>query len=171
SATEWHSRGCTTSVALLPCAREVVRSHAMIGGMKSQPIGKSGLTSSRLAYGCMRIAGTWTVSEIDADRRARARAAVLAAFEAGYTLFDHADVYCHTMCESLFGQIVHDTPSIRRSDFVIATKCGIRFPDESAGTPHRFDFSKEHILASCDGSLKRLGVETIDIYQLHRPDL
>jgi predicted oxidoreductase len=139
--------------------------------MKSQPIGKSGLLSSRLSYGCMRIAGTWVVSEIDADRRARARDAVLAAFEAGYTLFDHADIYCHTMCETLFGEIVRDTPSIRRSDFLLATKCGIRFPDDPPGTPHRFDFSKEHILSSCDGSLKRLGVEAIDIYQLHRPDL
>lgn len=119
----------------------------------------------------MRIAGTWKPNEIDAQKRERARAAVLAAFEAGYTLFDHADVYCHTMCETLFGQIVRDTPSIRRSGFLIATKCGIRFPDEKAGTPHRFDFSKEHILSSCEGSLKRLGVETIDIYQLHRPDL
>src|SRR5438094_409721 len=54
--------------------------------MNSQPIGKSGLLSSRLSYGCMRIAGTWVVSEIDAERRARARDAVLAAFEAGYTL-------------------------------------------------------------------------------------
>jgi predicted oxidoreductase len=139
--------------------------------MKSQPIGKSGLRSSRLSYGCMRIAGTWNVSEIDAQKRDRARAAVLAAFEAGYTLFDHADIYCHTMCEKLFGNIVRDTPSIRRSEYVVATKCGIRFPDEPPGTPHRFDFSKEHILASCEGSLNRLGVETIDIYQLHRPDL
>jgi len=119
----------------------------------------------------MRIAGTWNPSEIDTQRRDRARAAVLAAFESGYTLFDHADIYCHTMCESLFGDIVRSTPSIRRSDYLIATKCGIRFPDEPPGTPHRFDFSKEHILASCEGSLKRLGVEAIDIYQLHRPDL
>ncbi len=139
--------------------------------MKSQQIGKSGLRSSRLSYGCMRIAGTWNVSEIDAQKRERASAAVHAAFEAGYTLFDHADIYCHTMCESLFGDIVRDAPSIKRSEYLIATKCGIRFPNEPPGTPHRFDFSKEHILTSCDGSLKRLGVEAIDIYQLHRPDL
>jgi predicted oxidoreductase len=139
--------------------------------MKSQQIGKSGLRSSRLSYGCMRIAGTWSVSEIDAQKRERASTAVHAAFESGYTLFDHADIYCHTMCESLFGDIVRDAPSIKRSEYLIATKCGIRFPNEPPGTPHRFDFSKEHILTSCDGSLKRLGVEAIDIYQLHRPDL
>jgi predicted oxidoreductase len=54
----------------------------------------------------------------------------------------------------------------------IATKCGIRFPgDPAPGSPHRYDFSKAHILASAEASLKRLGIEAIDLYQLHRPDL
>lgn len=139
--------------------------------MKSQPIGTSELVASRLAYGCMRIAGTWNPSGIDSDKRKRARAAILAAFEAGYTLFDHADIYARTACEQLFGDLLRDTPSIRRSEFLIATKCGIRFPDDPPGAPHRYDFSKGHILRSCEDSLKRLAVESIDIYQLHRPDL
>src|ERR1035437_8153872 len=112
--------------------------------MKTQPLGNSPLISSRLSYGCMSIAGTWNPAEIDAHKSARARKAVLAAFEAGYTLFDHADIYCRGMCEQLFGDILKDTPSLKRSNFLLATKCGIRFPNVPEGTPHRYDFSKEH---------------------------
>ena len=139
--------------------------------MKTQKIGKTELVTTRLAYGCMRLPDTWDPKAIDAAKRERARLAVLAAFEAGYTLFDHADIYCRGMCEQLFGDIVGDTPSLKRTPHLIATKCGIRFPDDPPGTPHRFDFSKQHILWSCDQSLKRLGIERIDIYQLHRPDI
>lgn len=129
------------------------------------------MVCGRLAYGCMRISGTWNPADVDAEKRRRAREAVLAAFEAGYTLFDHADIYGRTSCETLFGEILRDTPSLRRGEFLIATKCGIRLPDEPPGAPHRYDFSREHIISSCEASLRRLGVETIDIYQLHRPDL
>ncbi len=59
-----------------------------------------------------------------------------------------------------------------RERILIATKCGIRFGgDPTPESPHRYDFSAEHILWSADNSLKNLGVETIDLYQLHRPDL
>ena len=142
--------------------------------MNTQPLGQSPFSSTRLAYGCMRLPGTWNPAEIDATRRQRAFAALTAAFDAGYTLFDHADIYCRGACESLFGDFLRDTPSLRRgvgSAFLIATKCGIRFPDDPAGAPHRYDFSARHILWSADQSLQRLGVDTIEIYQLHRPDL
>ncbi len=58
-----------------------------------------------------------------------------------------------------------------RERVIIATKCGIRFagdPDPSA--PARYDFSAAHIVRSCEASLQRMGIETIDLYQLHRPD-
>jgi predicted oxidoreductase len=58
-----------------------------------------------------------------------------------------------------------------RKKILIATKCGIRWAEQPKGSTHRYDFSAKHILWSCDESLKRLGVDTIDIYQLHRPDL
>ena len=51
--------------------------------MKTQPLGKSPLVSSRLAYGCMRIAGTWKPQEVTPERAAAGRRAVLAAYEAG----------------------------------------------------------------------------------------
>jgi predicted oxidoreductase len=136
--------------------------------MNSVQLGKSDLTVSRLAYGCMRIAGTWNPKEITPEREANGRAALLAAYEAGYTLFDHADIYCAGGCESIHGRLLKDSPELRRQT-IIATKCGIRFGDDKS--PHRFDFSKEHILWSVDQSLERLGIEQIDLYQLHRPDV
>ncbi|HEY0868542.1 MAG TPA: aldo/keto reductase, partial [Fimbriimonas sp.] len=139
--------------------------------MKTQRIENTDLVVSRLSYGCMRIAGTWNPNEITPEREEAGQKSVLAAYEAGYTLFDHADIYCAGGCESIFGRVLKKAPSMRK-EIVIATKCGIRFPGEPhPNSPHRYDFSKKHILESCDKSLERLGIETIDIYQLHRPDL
>jgi predicted oxidoreductase len=119
----------------------------------------------------MRIVGTWDPKEITDDRKREARTAILAAYEAGYTLFDHADIYCRGECERVFGDVMREVKGMR-DRILIATKCGIRFAgDTGPGAPHRFDFSREHILWSCDESLKRLRVETIDVYQLHRPDV
>jgi predicted oxidoreductase len=98
-----------------------------------------------------------------------ARKAVLAAVDAGFTLFDHADIYCRSRAESAFGEVLRENPKLRRK-LLIATKCGIRFADEPAGAPHRYDFSAEHIIRSCEHSMKRLHVEEIDLFQLHRPD-
>lgn len=118
----------------------------------------------------MRIAGTWNPAEITADRREEAHKALLAAYEAGYTLFDHADIYCRGGCESLHGELMREVPSMR-GEIVIATKCGVRFKDDPPGSVGKYDFSYDHILRACEGSLQRLGIETIDIYQLHRPDV
>jgi predicted oxidoreductase len=119
----------------------------------------------------MRIAGTWNPAEVTPEREAKGEAAVIAAYEAGYTLFDHADIYCRNECERIFGNVLKKVSGMR-DDVIIATKCGIRFPgDPSPESPHRYDFSASHILTSCDRSLLTLGVEAIDIYQLHRPDL
>ena len=138
--------------------------------MKIQLIGKSGLTSTRLSYGCMRVPGEWDPAKVTAEKEAAGKKAIVAAFEAGYILFDHADIYCRGMAETIFGKVLKDIPGMRHK-VLIATKCGIRFQgDGGPEAPHRYDFSYEHIVRSCEQSLKRLGVETIDIYQLHRPD-
>lgn len=139
--------------------------------MKTQPLGQSSLVSTRLAYGCMRTVGTWDPKAITPEREAAARRALHAAIDAGYTLFDHADIYCHGMCEKVFGDWLHESASLR-DRILIATKCGIRFPgNPDPASPHRYDFSADHIISSCEQSLKRLRIETIDLYQLHRPDL
>ncbi len=139
--------------------------------MKTQSLGDSPLICSRLAYGCMRIASVWDPAKVTPELQVKGRRAVIAAYEAGYTLFDHADIYCRGMCETIFGQALREVPGMREK-ILIATKCGIRFKgDPAPDSPHRYDFAPEHIVHSCEQSLKRLGVETIDLYQLHRPDL
>lgn len=139
--------------------------------MKKQPLGTSKLISTRLSFGNMRCVGTWTPSEAIADRRATGVKAHISAYETGYTLFDTADIYCRGVCEQVLGQTLREVPGMRK-DILIATKCGIRFPaDPKPDSPHRYDFSTEHILWSCDSSLKNIGIETIDLYMLHRPDL
>jgi predicted oxidoreductase len=138
--------------------------------LKTQKIGKSKLESTRLAYGCMRISGTWERAKITPELEAAGRKAVIAAYEAGYSHFDHADIYGNGLCEEIFGQVLKQVSGMRER-VIIATKCGIRWADEpQQGFPHRWDFSKEHIVWSCEQSLKRLGVEAIDLYMLHRPD-
>jgi predicted oxidoreductase len=128
-------------------------------------LGDSKLESSRLAYGCWRLART---GDIQKDLKTT-REAVLAAVDAGYTLFDHADIYCHGRAESAFGEVLRENPGLRRK-MLIATKCGIRFADEPPGSPQRYDFTAEHIIRSCEQSLLRLHIDRIDLYQLHRPD-
>lgn len=128
------------------------------------------LVSTRMIYGCMRIAGTWNPAEIDAQHRREAFAAIEAALEAGYNHFDHADIYARGGCEQLFGDYLKDNPGVRER-ILITTKCGIRWSgDSAADAPHRYDFSAAWIEQSCEGSLKRLGVDTLDLYLLHRPD-
>lgn len=139
--------------------------------MKTVRLGTTELRSTRLIYGCMRIAGTWDPAEIDQRRRREAFAALEAAVEAGYNHFDHADIYAHGHCETLFGEFLQSNRGLR-DRILITTKLGIRWAgDPEPGAPHRYDFSAAHIERSCDGSLKRLGVDAIDLYLLHRPDL
>jgi predicted oxidoreductase len=139
--------------------------------MKTQPLGKSDLTSSRLAYGNMRAPSTWDPKEATPERRAKGVLSHIAAYESGMTLFDTADIYCRGVCEQILGQTLREVRGMRER-ILIATKCGIRSPgDDKPDSPHRFDFSASHILWSADNSLKNLGMETIDLYQLHRPDL
>jgi predicted oxidoreductase len=139
--------------------------------MRTQRLGKSDLVVSRMSFGNMRSVGVWNPAEVTPDHRARGVRAHVAAYEAGYTLFDTADIYSRGTSEEVLGQTLREVSGMRQQ-IVIATKCGIRFGgDPTPASPHRYDFSKEHILRSCDLSLARMGIETIDLYQLHRPDL
>lgn len=138
--------------------------------MKTIPVGRSSLQSSRLAYGCWRLAGTWEAAQVTPEREAHGRAAVHAAYDAGFTLFDLADIYADGAAETIFGQALKEAPGMR-DRIVIASKCGIRKAGQpEPHAPYRYDFSKAHILRSCEESLRRLGVNTIDLYMLHRPD-
>ena len=138
--------------------------------MQTTLLGVSALRTSRLAYGCWRVAGTWDPKEVTPESRAAGRRAVLAAYEAGYTLFDNADVYCQGEAERIFGGVLKEVSGMRER-VLVATKGGIRpaGPTQADG-PARYDFSAGHIVSACEQSLKRLGLETIDLYLLHRPD-
>jgi predicted oxidoreductase len=138
--------------------------------MQDLPIGVSLLRSSRLAYGCWRVAGTWNPAEVTAESRAAGRRAILAAYEAGYTLFDNADIYCRGEAERILGEVLREVPGMRER-VVVLTKGGIRpAGDPEPDAPGRYDFSAAHLTRACEESLRRLGVETIDNYLLHRPD-
>lgn len=138
--------------------------------MKVQLLGTSNIEITRLAYGCMRISGSWDRTKVTDEVLKKAILAIETAVDAGYTFFDHADIYGDTACESIFGKAMKLHPDWR-DKLVIASKCGIRFEDEPLpGQPHRYDFSYEHIVRSVDESLERLQIETLDLLMLHRPD-
>jgi predicted oxidoreductase len=138
--------------------------------MHTLQLGTSGLTCSRMAYGCARIAGTWNPNEVTKERTTDGIRAIATAYEAGYTLFDLADIYCMGACETVFGHALREVGGMRERIY-IATKCGICMADDSSGSPYHYNSSAAHIIRSCELSLKRMSVETIDLYQLHRPDL
>lgn len=109
---------------------------------------------SQVALGCMRIGN---MSDKEADIY------LGNAVDLGINYFDHADIYGRGKCEEVFGAALKRNPTLRDKIY-IQTKCSI-VPGSM------YDFSKEHIISSVDGSLKRLGIEYIDVLLLHRPDL
>ncbi|TCO60221.1 aldo/keto reductase [Caldanaerobacter subterraneus] len=110
------------------------------------------IKASSIALGCMRISDkpTKQVEEL-----------IDTALEEGINFFDHADIYGGGKSEEVFGKVLKKKKGLREK-IIIQTKCGIR--------SGYYDFSKEHILKSVEGSLKRLGTDYIDILLLHRPD-
>jgi predicted oxidoreductase len=135
--------------------------------IRKMPLQKREITTSRLVLGCMGFGGGWDQNPITKEDNLNAEKAVDAALSSGITMFDHADIYKMGKAETIFGGILKNRPELR-DNIVIQSKCGIRFPEGNA--PHRFDFSKNHILSSVDGILKRLNTEYLDILLLHRPD-
>ena len=118
--------------------------HIKLGGV---------LPASAMALGCMRIAA---LTAPEAEKLVRT------AQEKGIDFFDHADIYGGGASEEVFARAVDMRPSVRET-MLIQTKCAIR-PGVC------YDFSKEHILESVEGSLRRLRTDYIDVLLLHRPD-
>ncbi len=128
--------------------------------MRTLALGGSELQTSRLAYGC------WRLSRADSS----GAQAVRAAIDAGFTLFDHADIYGGGVCEEIFGGVMKESPDLRER-VLVAGKCGIRLPHlGGAGEPYRYDSRREYIVESCEASLRRLRISRLDLYQIHRPD-
>lgn len=120
--------------------------------MKSIQLGTSSLSVPTLAIGCMRLT---SLSTTEAEKFIRT------SMELDVNFFDHADIYGSGQCETLFAEAIQMNSTIREQ-MIIQSKCGIR--------PGMFDFSKEHILSSVDGILKRLNTDYLDVLLLHRPD-
>ncbi|MGH4052920.1 MAG: aldo/keto reductase [Clostridium sp.] len=120
--------------------------------MKKINIGNGAVSTSEIALGCMRI------NDLS---KTEASLLINTAIESGINFFDHADIYGGGKSEEVFADAFDMKPS-NREKFILQSKCGIR--------QGYFDFSKEHILNSVDGSLKRLKTDYIDILLLHRPD-
>jgi predicted oxidoreductase len=137
--------------------------------MKTVALGSSDLQVARICFGGMRLSPTWDFEKVDAAAIERGIAILESAVEAGYTFIDHADIYGGTACEMIHGRAMEKHPEWR-DQLVVATKCGIRWPDEPKGAPHRYDFDGRHIIQSAEDSLRRLKIDRIDLYQLHRPD-
>ncbi|WP_407270921.1 aldo/keto reductase family oxidoreductase [Radiobacillus sp. PE A8.2] len=120
--------------------------------MRKMKLGTSDLQVGEISLGCMRMS---SLSEKDAA------AVINNAIEAGVNLFDHADIYGGGSSEEVFANAINMNSSVREK-MILQTKCGIR--------DGFFDFSKNHIINSVEGSLKRLQTDYIDILLLHRPD-
>jgi len=120
-------------------------------------LGASGLEVSVLALGAMTFgSGMPPITTVD-ERDARVM--VDRALGAGVNLIDTADVYANGQSEEILGAAVRG----RRDDVLVATKVGFATKDPGA-------LSYDNVVAACEGSLRRLGTDRIDLYQLHRPD-
>jgi len=125
-----------------------------------RPLGKSGLTVSPIAWGMWRFAGV---------SPAQGHALIEAAFDAGVTLFDTADIYGFDGAggfgdaESLLGEVFAASPALR-DRMVLATKGGIT-------PPVPYDSSAAYLTRALEDSLRRMRVDSVDLYQIHRPDI
>ncbi|WP_434379739.1 aldo/keto reductase [Melittangium boletus] len=130
--------------------------------MKYVNLGKTGLKVSRLCLGCMSYGSSkwrpWVLDEEAAQPFFRR------AVEAGINFFDTADMYSLGVSEEVTGRALRQYAKL--DEVVIATKV---FNPMSQG-PNMGGLSRKHVVQGCEASLKRLGVETIDLYQIHRMD-
>ena len=128
--------------------------------MQKRKLGTSGLEVSALGYGAMGLSSSYG----PATDRQQAVAVIRAAFERGVTLFDTAQVYGPFANEELVGEAVAPF----RNQVAIATKFGFQFDANAKETG--LNSRPEHIRQMTEGSLRRLGVEAIDLYYQHRVD-
>ena len=124
--------------------------------MRTQTLGSSNLYGTCIAYGCMPIGGSWDDSTLTESTRREAVRILRFVLDQGINFFDHADIYCRGKSEEAFAAVWGEVPHLREK-IILQSKCGIRLEgDPEPGSPHRFDFSHQHILRSVEGSLRRL---------------
>lgn len=124
-------------------------------------LGRTGLKVSRLSLGCMTFGSpSWAPWVLDEDD---ARPIILKALDLGINFFDTADMYSGGASEDVLGAILAHVP---RHKLVLATK----LYNPMSSDPNDRGLSRKHIFSAVDASLKRLGTDYIDLYQLHRFD-
>lgn len=128
--------------------------------MERVTLGSSGLSVSPISF------GTWQLSPRFWGEQSRKDAvqAMKLAYDHGIIFYDTADAYGDGYAETVLGEAIKELP---RDELVVATKVFNHFNPDHSRYP---DLSPEHILERCDASLRRLGIETIDLYLLHFPD-
>jgi len=127
--------------------------------MEQRQLGTSGLTVSAIGLGCMGMSQSYGAGDDEESVRTIHR-----ALDLGVTYLDTADVYGQGSNEKLVGQAIRE----RRQDVVLGTKFGL-IPSAS-GPATGVDGRPERVRPSCEASLRRLGVDVIDLYYLHRVD-
>lgn len=141
--------------------------------MKKRILGKTGLSVPEMGMGCWAIGGKGYGPTDDSE----SMAALEEAWDGGVRLFDTADTYGEGHSEKLLGQFLKTKA---RDTAVIATKAGVDFYPSSlwkkksgkaSVAGHKKNFDSDYLRFACEQSLKRLSVETIDLYQLHNPSL
>ncbi len=131
--------------------------------MKTTRLGATGLEISRLGLGCMTYGDpAWRSWILDEEA---ARPHFRKALDLGVNFFDTADMYSRGVSETVTGRLLREMAP-HREDYVLATKAF--FPVDRG--PNRRGLSRKHLLAACDASLDRLGLDYIDLYQIHRFD-
>ena len=130
--------------------------------MKYTQLGQTGVTVSRLCLGCMSYGSpawrSWVLDE------AASRPFFQRAVECGINFFDTADMYSLGASEEVTGRAVKEFA--RLEECVVATKVFNPMSDQ----PNMAGLSRKHVVQGCEASLRRLGMETIDLYQVHRFD-
>lgn len=134
-----------------------------VGNMKYQHLGRSGLEVSRLCLGCLSFgipskSHPWTLNE------EQSRPIIRQAIESGINFFDTANVYSAGGSEQILGKALRDFA--RRDEVVIATKVYSRMREG----PNGAGLSRKAIMSEIDASLRRLGTDYVDLYQIHRWD-
>ncbi len=131
--------------------------------MKYQRLGHSGLIVSRIAFGTMTFGqGELVPGFTNAIDQKMANQMIARCLDAGVNLFDTADAYMRGESEIMLGKALGP----RRKDVIISTKLGLRMSDGLIDVGLSF----RHIVSACDASLKRLGTDYIDVYEIHMPD-
>lgn len=131
--------------------------------MESRYFGKSGLDLSVFGFGCMTFSdGAGMFGAIGSSNGANAERLVDICIDRGVTLFDTADVYANGRSEEILAQALGG----RRKNVVVATKAFFRMGPGA----HDVGLSRRHLIDACDASLRRLGTDWIDLYQVHSFD-